>query len=385
MQVSPAVSSSSHRATLSAVFAAFGAAIGALAGSMPSVMRNAGLDAETFGLGLTLSTLMTVTAMSMGGRIARFASNRQVLLAVLPVFAVSLLAYLTSASPIWFFMAIPLMGICFGLTDLFMNAEAVALEHDLRRPVFMAFHGAVSAGVGVMSVAASFLSTAAGTWSVGLAVAGFLAVAWWMVHRNVAPRPLARGAAARTASLPNKLPLMLLGIAAGLIIAAETAALLWSAKLLDEMAPALAAIAGVGAAFFGLCNAAVRFPGDRMRALIGDMPLMVVSLAISIAGFAALGASSSYILSVISFAAMGLGLALLIPCIFALSARLVPQNRAGALSFVSLLTAVPRILAPLAFGFMASEFGTAFAFGLVAVGLLMALVLVLAFARGRWI
>ena len=43
-------------------------------------------------------------------------------------------------------------------------------------------------------------------------------------------------------TLPNKSPLVLLGIAAGLIIAAETAALLWSAKLLDEIAPSLAAI-----------------------------------------------------------------------------------------------------------------------------------------------
>lgn len=371
MQVSAGASST--RMTLMVVFAGFGAAIGALAGSMPSVMRNAGLDAETFGLGLTASTLMTVAAMSMGGQIARIASNRQVLLSVLPLFALALLAYLMSRTPFWFFMALPLLGLCFGLTDLFMNAEAVALEHDMRRPVFMAFHGAVSAGVAMMAVATSFLSTAVGTWSVGVVVATLFAVAWVMVYRHVAPRPLAKGTAARMASLPNKAPLMLLGIAAGLIIAAETAALLWSAKLLDEVAPALAAIAGVGAAFFGLCNAAVRFPGDRMRSLAGDMPLMVASLAISIIGFAALGISTNYALSVASFAAVGFGLALLIPCIFALSARLVPANRAGALSFVSLLSAAPRILAPLAFGFAAAEFGTAFAFGLVAVGLLLAL------------
>jgi hypothetical protein len=54
------------------------------------------------------------------------------------------------------------------------------------------------------------------------------------------------------------------------------------------------------------------------------------------------------------------------------------------LSFVSLLSAAPRILAPLAFGIAAAEFGTALAFGLVAGGLLVALLLILAFARGRW-
>lgn len=373
----------SPRTAITTVFVAFGVAIGALAGSMPSVMRNAGIDAETFGLGLTLSTVLTVGAMSVGGQIARVASNRAVLLAVLPAFAVSLGAYLTAASPLWFFITIPIMGLCFGLTDLFMNAEAVALEHDLRRPVFMTFHGGVSAGVGVMAVVASWLSTQWGTWAVAAVACVMFALSWVMVQRAIAPRPLAAGKAARIGTLPNKTPLMLLGIAAGLIIAAETAALLWSAKLLDDLAPSLAAIAGLGAAFFGICNAAVRFPGDRMRSLLGEMPLMLGSLVVSICGFVALGMSGSFAVSVAAFASVGFGLALLIPTIFAMSARLVPENRAGALSFVSLLTALPRILAPLAFGLVAARLGTAFAFGLVAVGLLASLVLILAFNRKR--
>lgn len=373
----------SPRSAITTVFVSFGIAIGSLAGSMPSVMRNAGIDAETFGLGLTISTVLTVGAMAVGGQLARIASNRAVLLWVLPAFALSLGAYLTAASPLWFFIAIPVMGLCFGLTDLFMNAEAVALEHDLRRPIFMTFHGGVSAGVGVMAVAASWLSTQWGTWAVALVAAVMFVVAWLAVRRAIAPRPLAAGRAARIGTLPSKVPLMLLGIAAGLIIAAETAALLWSAKLLDDIAPSLAAIAGLGAAFFGICNAAVRFPGDRMRNVLGEMPLMLGSLVVSIAGFVALGLSQSFAVSVAAFASVGLGLALLIPTIFAISARLVPENRAGALSFVSLLTALPRILAPLAFGMVAASFGTAVSFGLVAVGLAAALALILAFARMR--
>ena len=371
----------SPRSAITAVYLSFGIAIGALAGSMPSVMRNAGIDAETFGLGLTISTVLTVGAMSVGGQVARFASNRAVLLAVLPCFALSLGAYLTAASPTWFFITIPVMGFCFGLTDLFMNAEAVALEHDMKRPIFMTFHGGVSAGVGVMAVAASWLSITSGTWAVAAVATIMFALSWLFVYRAIAPRPLAAGKAARMASLPNKTPLMLLGIAAGLIIAAETAALLWSAKLLDEIAPSLAAIAGLGAAFFGLCNAAVRFPGDRMRSLLGEMPLMIASLIVSVCGFVALGLSKSFVVSVAAFASVGFGLALLIPTIFTMSARLVPENRAGALSFVSLLTAVPRVMAPLAFGMVAARLGTAFAFGLVAVGLLASLGLILTFKR----
>lgn len=373
----------SPRATLTLVFTTFGAAIGALAGSMPSVMRNAGLDADVFGLGLTLSTFLTVTAMSLGGQIARVASNRRVLLFVVPSFALTLFLYLTAQSALWFFLAIPAMGLCFGLTDLFMNAEAVALEHDLRRPIFMSFHGGVSAGVGVMAVASSILSVQIGTWSVGIAMVFLFALCWLAIYRAIPPRVLAQGKAARMATLPNKVPLMLLGIAAGLIIAAETAALLWSAKLLDELAPSLAALSGLGAAFFGLCNAAVRFPGDRMRQLVGDIPLMVGSLIVSIIGFVTLGLSQNYVVSVMAFAAMGFGLALLIPSIFAQSARLAPLNGAGALGFVSFLTFIPRVFGPVLFGFVVLDLGISVAFGVVSVGLVAALVLIVCFAGRR--
>jgi len=247
----------------------------------------------------------------------------------------------------------------------------------------MTFHGGVSAGVGVMAVLASWLATQWGTWAVAGVAALMFAVAWLAVARAIAPRPLAAGQAARVGKLPNKPPLVLLGIAAGLIIAAETAALMWSAKLLDDLAPSLAAIAGLGAAFFGLCNAAIRFPGDRMRSALGEMPILFGSLVVSITGFVALGFSTSFTVSVIAFASVGFGLALLIPTIFATAARLVPENRAGALSFVSLLTALPRTLAPLAFGMVATAFGMEVSFGLVAVGLGVALLLLIAFARGR--
>ncbi len=343
---------------------------------MPSIMRNAQIDSETMGFGLTISTFMTVAAMVLGGTVARFASNRTVLLGIIPCFAVLLFAYLTAQSPLWFYVAIIPLGLAFGLTDVFMNAEASAIEHDLRRPVFTAFHAGVSIGVAVIAVVASFLSTMAGTWATGLLMACFspspgsrLPVAW-RIARWLRAR-------ARMMNIPNKRPLVLLGIAAGLIIAGETAALLWSAKLLDELAPALAAIAGLGAAFYGLCNASLRLPGDKLRRAFGDLPLMIASLILSIAGFAALGLTSSFAASVVAFAAVGLGTALLIPCIFAMAAAYVPANRAGGISFVSLLTALPRILAPWAFGIAAGELGISFAFGLVAIGLGAALTLIL--------
>lgn len=372
-----------QRIAIMAVFSAFGAAIGTVSGAMPTVLSNAGVDSLTFGLALTLSTLCTVLVMSLGGLIARHASNRSILLWSLPAMAVMVCALLVSPSVPWFVIAFLPLGFAIGLTDLFMNSEAAAIEYDMGRPSFTVFHGCVSVALAAFAILQSFLSVRASVWIAGLPLLAIFALAWWMVYRFIAPRQLARGRSGGILTLPNKLPLVLLGMAAGLIIAGETAALMWSAKLLDELAPALAAVAGLGAAFFGLCNAAVRFPGDRLRARFGDLPLMVGSLVLAIAGFLVLGLSRSFLLSVAAFAAVGLGTALLIPCNFAIAARFAPANRAGSLGFVALLAGVPRTLAPWVFGWVAADMGLGPSFLLVGLAQLATLALLFALMRLR--
>jgi len=196
------------------------------------------------------------------------------------------------------------------------------------------------------------------------------------VYRLIPARRLAIGREARMASVARKLPLVLLGTATGLIIAAETSAILWSAKLLDAQAPELAAIAGAGAAFYGLCNALFRFQGDWLRAKFGDLPLMIGSLVIAIAGFAALGLSRSFAASVAAFAIVGFGTAVLVPCALALAANYVPGNRAAGISFISIMSAVPRIAAPWLFGWLVTATAIGIAFGVFAGVLSVALILI---------
>lgn len=369
------------RLAIMMVFAAFGSAVGSLAGSIPTVAHAAELGNVTLGFAMTVSSLATVITMSLGGVVARHASNRTVLLWGLPLLALVMTMLLLSSSAAMFFMAYIGVGLMLGVIDIFMNAEGSAIERDMRAPIFAAFHGCVSAGVMVFAILSSFLSTRYGTWAAALAMSACFAAAWVTVLRCIAGRPLAAGVASRISSLASTTPLVLLGLAAGLIIAAEMAALLWSAKLLDEQAPDLAAIAGLGAAFFGLCNALVRFGGDRLRGRFGDLPLMMGSLAVAIAGFAALGFSQSFAASVAAFAAVGFGTAVLIPCVFALAASLVPANRAGGLGFVSLVAGAPRTVAPWAIGWSASVFGLGAAFGFLAAGLAVALGLIAGLRR----
>ena len=176
---------------------------------------------------------------------------------------------------------------------------------------------------------------------------------------------------------PRLTPLIILGLAAGLAIAGETAAIMWSAKLLDEQAPSLAAIAGLGTAFYGLCNTSMRLAGDTIRARFGDIALILGSLLLAATGFVLIGISGSFALSTFAFALTGLGTACVIPAIFAITARHMTENRARGLGIVSLVAGLPRVLAPWFFGWVATQHSTSFAFGLCALAMAVALGLIL--------
>jgi MFS family permease len=373
----------SPRAAIMLVFAAFGAAVGCWAGAIPHVMAQAGIGSYQLGLGLTASTIATVTAMALGGSIGKHFSNRAVLLAEIPLLALFTVTLLTATSPLVFFVSLVGFGAILGFMDLFMNAEASAIEHDVGYPIFTAFHGCVSISIAVLAIISSFVTTLLGPWVTSLFAIASLILAWVMVYGFVPPRMAEIEKSHGLSLLPSRLPLIIIGLAVGLSVAAETSALFWSAKLLNEQAPSLAAIAGLGAAFYGSCNAVVRFMGDGLRSRFGDIPVMLASLLVAMMGFTLLGISTSFTPSVIAFAGVGFGLAITCPCLFNMAAAQVPANRAAALSFISFIAGAPRVLAPWIFGWIATSHTTSFAFGLcgavlaVAIGLIMYLKLLL--------
>ena len=356
------------------VFAAFGAVVGAFSGSIPALVRQTGISSETFGLALTGLTLTNIVVMALGGAMSRRFAGRHVLLAALPLLALSLAAMMLAQRVAVFIAAMLAHGLVLGVTDLTMNAEGSAVENDLKRPVFTGFHGCVSLGIALFAILSSFLTARFGPGASALAACLLCALAWFAVFANSPSRPL-QTKTERLGTSVVTAPLILMGIIVGLVISCETSALYWSAKLLDEAAPKLAAITGLGVAFYGMCNALVRFPGDALRARFGDFNLMMASSALAITGFACLGLSSSFTVGVFSFAVVGLGTAIISPCIYNMAAAQTPSNRAAGLSFALLVTGAPRIAVPAAFGALSGAFSTKAAFGLCAALMLAALAL----------
>ena len=86
-------------------------------------------------------------------------------------------------------------------------------------------------------------------------------------------------------------------------------------------APKLAAISGLGAAFFSACQAALRFNVDAIRVRVADLRIIIASFAIAAAGFGLVSVQAGFAASVAGFALIGVGTGPIVPCSFALAAR----------------------------------------------------------------
>ena len=306
-----------HR-TILLTFAAFGAAIGAHVGSLPVLIQNSGISNFEFGVAGGIGMIANILAMSLGGRINRVADHRKVLLIMLPAIAATL-AFALLVNSVWSFMlSFILLSFTLGMTDLFMNAEASIVEHELGRKVFSTYHGTVSILIAVFAILASLISVLLTPWFTFLFAIVPLTLAWAAIRKAIPVRPL-HGADedAPPKVLPKRI-LFFIGLASGANVACEGAAVLWAGTLLTSIAPEYAAISGFGLAFYGLCGGIVRLMGDRLREAFGDLRVMSVSLTVAVAGLLTLGIAPGFWISVIAFAAVGFGLASTFPCLFAL-------------------------------------------------------------------
>ena len=367
----PARDSVRLHAAVAGVFLAFGVGVGLWGGAAGAILARAHVDPAAFGAILTAYTAAYLVAMSAAGALAHRFGVRRVLGITAIAFGAALCAVLNAGSALTVGGVLIGSGLLGGVVDETMNAEGARIERRLGRPILARLHGAASAGMATGAILGSLIVASRAPWAAGLIAALGLAVAALAYDRaaqgEAGPARVALPSAARRLSFAPAL--IGLGLVIGVSIAAETAALLWSAVLLRAEAPKLAAIAGLGAAFFSACQAMLRFNADLIRLRFSDQRLIVASFVVAAVGFGVVGAEGGFALSVAGFALIGVGTGAIVPCSFALAARQSGSQPAVGLSSASLFSALTRLPAPLATGAIAQSFSLPLAFAAFALAL----------------
>jgi hypothetical protein len=366
----PRLGASLH-AAVAAVFFALGVGIGLWGGASGAILVRSGVDPSTFGALLTVYTGAYLIAMSAGGALAHRFGVEHALPVSAVIYGATLCALLNASNAAWVAMTLVVAGFLGGVVDVLMNAEGARIERGLGRPILARLHAAASAGMALGAILGSLIAAGPAPWAAGVLAALVLAGAGLAYHRAAGtdhPVPAAVGAIGRS-GLSFAPTLIGLGVVVGVSIAAELAASVWSTLLLREEAPKLAAISGLGAAFFSACQAALRFNADAIRLRVSDLRIIIASFAIAALGFALVSVQAGFAASVAGFALIGIGTGPIVPCGFAMAARQSAAGPAVGLASASLFSTLSRLPAPLATGAIAQTLSLPIAFAAFALAL----------------
>ena len=303
-------------------------------------------------------------------------------------------------------VALALIGATFGMLDVAMNVEAIAVEREYRRPIMPSFHGWFSTGGLAGALAGGALAAAGLAAAPHLAassVAGAVAVAWAARHliapdeasgdmAEVDDERAARGmeSAGEDAAAGKRraadgdardpvadrsarpragaMPLLLVcGLIAFCAAVGEGAMADWSALYFTDSLGAGAGLAAMGYAAFAGAMAVGRFAGERAIRVLG--PAGVLQLGCGAAALAMAGGllAADRAAAITAFAVAGLGVACVFPVVLSIAGRADPGRSGPAVAFVSTIGYTGFLAGPPLIGFVADRASLGWGLGVVAL------------------
>jgi MFS family permease len=364
----------SPRAAITAVFFVNGALFASWASRIPALSDRAGATTGVLGLALLAPAVGALVAMPFVGRLLPGRSSRTFCrVAVAALMTAILLPGVARSVPV-LAGALFVVGLANSTLDLVMNAQGVSIERRMRRPILSSLHAAFSfggfagAGLGALAAAlrvAPLPHLAAAALLFG--VVGLIATGALLARDEDAD---AHAPTLNWRRVPSRLAL--LGAACFFCLMAEGGASDWSAKLVRDDLAGSAALGAIAYAVFSIAMGSGRLIADRLWARWGSAGLLRRCGALAGLGFAAGLVPSTAPTAVAGFAALGLGLAGVVPTLFRAGADEPGVSTGPALAVVSSLGYLGFLAGPPLIGGVAQLTSLPLACGLLALaGLLV--------------
>jgi len=318
----------------------------------------------------------SIAAMATNAKwIARVGTRRACLAGGLTM---SVCAALILVVPFYWLLlpVLALFGVGMATLDVAMNAEASAVETALARPIMSSLHGMFSVGGMAGAAVGGALLSRGMAPALHLALAAavsaivlLLACPAVLPHVPHADDPHHHGSRANRWRSPV---LWALGAVALIALIAEGAMYDWATVYMRDVVAATPALASAAYAAFSGGMAAGRFAGDAVRARFGAPQLVRASASLACAGMIGALLLPYSFAALTGFALMGLGLANMMPVLFAAAARVKGIHAAEGLAHVAGLAYFGLLFGPVVIGGVTQA--TNLSIGLSIVALCAALV-----------
>ena len=360
------------KVTVTAVFIAHGLVFSSWAAHIPHVKAELGLSDAALGTALFGAPLGSVMATLFSHwALPRWGSHRLIPVTVAGyVVAGTTVGLAGSAAAL--FGALALWGLFQGALDVAMNTQAGTVERLAQAPIMARFHGMWSVGalVGAL-IGAACVSVGVGLTAqlTGLGLVVLIVVeplTRHLIHADAvaSPEP-ARGG--RSWMKPAVAILAAVSFASFLC---EGAATDWSANYLRNVIGAGPSVAALSYAAYTCAMVITRFGARRLHARVSSRRLLPALALVAVVGMSVTLAAANSWVSVLGFAALGVGVALLVPTAF--SAAYGASGAGSAIAVVAATGWLGYLLGPPLIGHLSGRVGLSAA--LVTIPVMMSIV-----------
>ncbi len=361
------------RRAVTLAFLANGLAVASFLVRVPDVRDMLGIGEATLGLVLSGLAVGVVLGLIVSGMVAGRLGSRRLIFVGGSVSIVLLPLAGFAPDPAVLVVLLVAIGMGGSTMDVGMNAQGVGVERAYGRSIMLGFHGAWSIGA---LIAASIGSAAMGAGiSVGAHLTGIAVVLALLlaaaapqlrIEDRVAPSdPTSTVPGPPRFALPRGplLPLALVAFAAAL---GESTVSDWSGIHLADQLEVAPGRVGWGFVASTGAMTVIRLIGDRLVRRIGAVRVVVAGGALATAGYLTVAISDLLPATLVGFAAVGGGLGVTVPLVFAAAGSRSESPGAGVAAVAS-VGYLAFVLGPPTVGVIAELVGLRVAFAVVAV------------------
>ncbi|MBE0578245.1 MFS transporter [Devosia sp.] len=350
-----------------ALFFVHALTVGAIHTRIPDVQLQIGLSEAQLGLVLMGQPLGALSMFLFSSRIIERFGPRLVILALLPLAAVSAALVTVMLNPVAMFVLLAFNGVSFSLTNIAINVEADRIEAASGARIMNTCHGVWSVGFLLTSLLGAALrgldvAAAVHLWLLAPVVIGMMLLV--VLPMPITPPRAHAGDNRRRLAWPTlaTMGLVAFGLGAGLT---EGAARAWSIIYLRDSFEVAAWVESLALPALLATMALGRLLADRFIDRHGPVRVARVLAAIAIAGMVLLVASPNAWTALAGFGLVGIGICVLYPLMLSAAARLGDRPASQNVAATTLIFQLVNLGAPVLIGAMAQGFGIRMAFAML--------------------
>jgi predicted MFS family arabinose efflux permease len=346
-----------------------GLCMGSWAPLVPYARARAGVDDGALGLLLLCLGLGSLVIMPLAGLMNARKGCRFTMFVGLAMVSLTLPLLATVHAFYGLMLALTVFGAGCGLVDVTMNVQGVMVERSTGRSLMSGFHGLFSLGTIVSAAGITLLLWLGATPLLAITA---LIVAFALFVFTAGRKMLGLGDQERGPAFVRPSAKVLgIGLLCLLAFLAEGSILDWSAVFLADNRGVDHSIAGLGYAAFAVMMAVGRLNGDRIVARMGSRKVLVLSGLIAMAGFALVIFVDNWLVDLLGFTVIGIGVANIAPVYLSLAGaqRCMPGEL--AISMATSIGYLGILLGPALIGFAAKATSLSAALCMTALSMLV--------------